>query len=199
MKEFSSSSNSGASIVDHADANVMAVQQAQDLAAIKNAAKRQAERQEKYELWSDPEAMEYRRILHAKESFESLRALKVSGQCVLQCPVPPDSELPKHLRGQQPSTLRKLLAGDPEWEKKVAAHEKTFEKVESRRDILRKKYPELFGITAAVERQELEGKSIDDYRIGTGKPAFTIKDGKAAPEAVLANLVSRIFSGLWKR
>ncbi len=199
MKEFNSTSNPS-SVVDVADANVMAVQQAQDLAAIKNAAKRQAERQAKYEVWSDPEAMQYRKILHEKEAFESLQRLKASGNYVLQPPVPSDADLPKELRGQQPSTIRAFLAGNPDWQKKSAAYRDEIEKKELRRNELRKLYPEMFGISAEKERKELEDKPMDDYRVSTGKSTFTVKDA-AAPttKGHEPGLVTRIFSGLWKR
>lgn len=154
------------------ESQAVGVQQAQQQAEILNAAKRQAERQEKYEAWSDPEAIQYRKLLHEKKSFESLMALKVSGAFAENHsdPIPPDSELPKEMRGQQPSTIRAWMRGNPRYEKKIDEHRKSIAAKDADRLVLKKKYPELFGLVTDDEaRQALEGKAVKDYIVRTGK------------------------------
>ncbi len=148
-----------------------AVQQAQQQAEIMNAAKRQAERAEKYEAWSDPDAVQHRKLLHEKKAFESLLALKMSGQFAENHsdPLPDPSELPPEVRIQQPSYIRKWMAGNPKYTKKIDEHRKRQADRDARRLILKEKYPELFGIDDAAERQKLEGESTDYYRVKTGK------------------------------
>lgn len=165
MKEM----NSPSSIIDIADANVIAVQQAQQRAEIENASKRQAERKEKYEAWSDPEAIQYRKILHEKKSFESLQTMKAAGQCEDPTPLPSDDELPKHMRGQQPSTVRAWIRGNPKWEQKVQEHRKQVEAKDAKRQIMRVKYPGLFGIDDEQARKMMADKPTEDFKVMTGK------------------------------
>src|SRR5271169_6494601 len=89
------------------------VKDAQRAAELKNAAIRQAERQEKMEAWQDPDAMAYRKILSDKQAFESLQRMKADGQCEEETPIPLDSELPSYMRGQAASTVRAWARQQP--------------------------------------------------------------------------------------
>lgn len=155
----------------------VSVQQAQQQAEILNAAKRQAERQEKYEAWSDPDAMQYRKLLHDKKAFESLQALKASGEFAdnHSDPLPDESELPKEMRGQQPSTIRAWMRGNPKFTKKIDEHRKVQADKDVRRILLKEKYPDLFGLDDMTERKKLEGESTDYYRVKTGKTLVITK------------------------
>ena len=137
--------------IAHADI-ISEVRAAQDQAELINAAVRQAHRQEKYTAWIDPEAMIHRKALNDLKAMESLWALRAAGQAVTQTPLPPEAELPKECRGQSPSTIRAMLRGNPEWEKKVKAHQE----VEASNGGFREKYPELFGLDDAAARRKYD-------------------------------------------
>ncbi len=192
MKDLDSST----SIVDVADAKLLAVQQAQELAAIKNASIRQAERQEKMELWSDPDAMAYRLILHNKKAFESLQSMKRDGHYKVQVPLPPESELPKEMRGQQPSTVRAWMATEPKYYNYFKSSVEELETKEKRRQELRLKYPEMFGIDDSSARQEWK----PDDKPKDKKLPFKIVEG-ASPSAPIEQpgLIGRIFAGILGR
>lgn len=164
--------------VAQADITTQAVQAAQDEAAIKNAAKRQAERQAKFDAWVDPEAMVHRRALNDLKAIESLWALRASGNAVTQTPIPPPEELPKELRGQSPSTIRAMLRGNPDWEKKVKAHQE----LEASRGGFREKYPELFGIDDAKERKKWDKIEIKPDHMAGPRP-FRLGPSENALEA----------------
>ncbi len=173
--------NAPISIIDVADANVLAVQQAQELAAIRNDAIRQAERTEKLEAWQDPDAMANRKMLNDRQAFLSLQALKAAGECELETPLPADSELPKHMRGQQPSTVRAWIRSSPEWHKRVREHRDAAVKKAERAVYLRKKYPEMYGLDDTDAREELAGKSVDDFAVRTGKQLKLSGDTSSPP------------------
>jgi hypothetical protein len=145
--------------VAQADTITQAVQAAQDQAAIMNAAKRQADRQAKMDVWQDPEVMAYRQALSVKNGIESLWALMDAGQMRIQPPIPPDSELPPHMRGQSPSTIRRMMEHEPNraWDKAVEKHKKLIEERRAARD----DHPELFGIDFTKLRRQVEaGKTL---------------------------------------
>lgn len=162
------------SIQHQADTILQQVQAAQAEAAIKNAAIRQAERQAKMDAWQDPEIMQHRHAVHIKGAIESLWSLREAGQCEVQPPVPPDSELPKHMRGQQPSTIRAWLRGNPEWQKKLEAHKL----LEEEKHNLRGKHPELWGINFSEVRKEKPVKLGDEHKVQLGK-RITVKESNA--------------------
>ena len=182
-----------------ADVLGLAVQAAQREAEIKNAAIRQAERNEKMAAWQDPDAMRHRAILHEKASFESLMALKAAGQCAIQPPLPPLDQLPPHMRNQQPSTIRAWMRGHPEWNGKFKEQYKAEEQKRARQQELRRKYPEMFGISDAAQRAIWDPPKEPEKKTGGG---FRIKETVKAPpviETPKPGLVSRIFAGIWRK
>lgn len=157
-------------IISEIDGVSQRIQEAQDLAELKNAAKRQAERNEKMQAWQDPDAMAYRKMLNDKRAFESLQEMKLSGNCELPTPLPPESELPKEMRGQQPSTVRAWLRGNPDWEQRVKVHREAAEAKASRGIVLRQKYPEMFGIDDTMARRLFAGHdettAVSNVKVG---------------------------------
>jgi len=195
MKEFDSKEPTP--IVAKADA-LLDVQKAQQEAALKNAAKRQQERQEKQEAWSDPDAITYRMILHQKKSFESLQSMKAAGQCVIQVPLPPESEWPKEWRGQQPSTIRAMMGQDSKYRASFREYAEKTQAKDERRNHLREKYPEMFGIDdeQARKRWKPDPEAKDQTKGG-----FTVKEG-AGSTAQLAQkpepgFVAKMFAGIF--
>ncbi len=175
-------------IVSEASILAPSVQSAQREAETRNAAKRQAERQAKMDAWQDPEVMAYRKAMHEKGAIESLWSMRRNGECAIDrdVPIPPDSELPVHMRGQQPSTVRAFLRGNDEWTKKVAAHAKG----EEVKDKVRDKYPELFGIDFADARRDVD--IGDEHKVRDGK-RLNIKDHPTA------NAISHVGAPLPKK
>ena len=155
------------SVIEQVDIINQQIRQAQELSEIKNAAIRQTQRNEKMQLWQDPEMMAHRHARIVQQSMESLWNLREAGMSELLTPLPPDSELPKHMRGQQPSTVRSWLRDQPEWQEKIKEFRKT-EKVK-RNDIrhLINKYPEISGLVndeAARMAMEKEWGEFVPYR-----------------------------------
>lgn len=183
-----------------ADVLGLAVSAAQQEAEIKNAAKRQAERQAKFDAWIDPEAMTSRRILNDLKAFKSLLAIKDAGGMALPVPLPSDDQLPKHMRGQQPSTVRAWMARHPDWKDWCTDFKKKYDKQDKDRVNHKLKYPELFGLDDAEARAEwLPPETKEVTRV-----PFRIKEiapPEPAPkvEEYKPGLVTRIFAGLWKK
>ncbi len=182
------------------EANILApsVESAQREAETRNAAKRQAERQAKMDAWQDPEAMMYRKALHEKGAMESLWAMRRDGECAVDrdVPIPPDSELPAHMRGQAPSTVRAYLRGSADWKAKVEAHAKAAEG----KAAIREKYPEMFGIDFGAVRRE--GSDIAFEKVRTGAKVRIRSDGeysKGSPQdrpAPRPGVIARFFAGI---
>jgi hypothetical protein len=173
-------------ILAEANQVLQSVQAAQQEAAIKNAAIREAERTAKMAAWQDKETMTLRHALHNKGAIESLWCLRESGQCTVESnmPIPPQEELPKSLRGQAPSYVRSMLRGNKEWEQKVKDHQKA----EEEKHGLRGKHPELFGINFSKVRQDNPVTLGDEHKVRTGKHLIVkTAEGKIAaapaPEA----------------
>ncbi|MES2347847.1 MAG: hypothetical protein V4641_09800 [Pseudomonadota bacterium] len=179
-----------------AEAKILApsVESAQREAETRNAAKRQAERQAKMDAWQDPEAMAYRKAVHEKGAIESLWELRANGQCAIDrdVPVPPDSELPKHMRGQAPSTVRAFLRGSADWKAKVEAHAKANESKAK----IQEQYPELFGIDFGALRRE--GGDIAFEQVRTGHRIAISGDEfvKALAQKPKKGAVARFFAGI---
>ncbi len=101
----------------------MAVQEAQLKADLKNAAKRHAERMEKYTDWVKPEEIAKRWAKHeegaaaalALAKSESAAAREALGLPAEDPPLPDEKDLPKHMRGQSPSTIRAMLRQEKGW------------------------------------------------------------------------------------
>lgn len=115
-------------IIQEADSMARKVQEAQEMAAIKNAAKRHAERMAKYRAWVDPEAIARRREQHEREAAAALAATKAALGTTEEEPIPDD--LPPHMRGQSPSTIRKMLKHEREAKMSIGL-ERTLEKAEA--------------------------------------------------------------------
>ncbi len=182
-----------------AEANILApsVESAQREAETRNAAKRQAERQAKFDAWKDPEVMAYRKAVHEKGAIESLWGMRATGECAADrdVPIPPDSELPKHMRGQAPSTVRAFLRGSAAWEAKVDAHKKAVEA----KALAREKYPEMFGLDFARIRRDMSVQFGDEHKVRTGAKIkisgdeFTKAEARPAPRP---GVIARFFAGI---
>ncbi len=185
-------------IIAESNALAPSVESAQREAETRNAAKRQAERQAKMDAWQDPEAMAYRKAVHEKGAIESLWDLRANGQCAvdINVPIPPDSELPPHMRGQQPSTVRAFLRDNGDWKKKVEAHCKANEG----KAAIREKYPEMFGIDFIALRRD--GGDIDFEKVRDGLKVKIRSDGeysKGSPQdrpAPRPGVIARFFAGI---
>ncbi len=106
-----------APIVEKADMLRREIRLAQERAEIENAAKRHQHKMAQYQAWSEPEAVNQRRIAHeeaaaaalAKAQAMSKHAREALGMPLEDPPLPPEAELPKEMRGQAPSTIRAML------------------------------------------------------------------------------------------
>lgn len=104
-------------IVERQDTLLRDVRLAQEKSEIDNAAKRHQERMAKYAAWSEPQAIEERRIAHmeaaeaalAKGRAMSQHAREALGMPLEDPPLPPEADLPKEMRGQSVSTIRAML------------------------------------------------------------------------------------------
>lgn len=86
----------------------------QELAQLRNQKKRENERKEQYVEWSKPENIETRKLEHtevSRKSFESIR--QAWGIPLEDEPLP--ENLPAHMKGQPPSTIRAMLRQEKEW------------------------------------------------------------------------------------
>lgn len=104
------------SIIEQADAMTLKVQEAQSLAEIKNAARRHAERMAFFKAWVHPKAIAERKERHERDAFAALAmAHEMSSQARKALgldedpPLPDAKDLPPHMRGQSPSTIRAML------------------------------------------------------------------------------------------
>ncbi len=78
---------------------------------------RSEEKASAYKEWSKPENIALRVREHNERALAALEAgRRMSGRPIDETPIPPDSELPPHIRGQSVSTIRAYLR-DP-WEVK---------------------------------------------------------------------------------
>lgn len=193
-------------IEQKADILGISIESAQGEAEIKNAAIRQAERQQKYDAWKDPEGMAYRKAIHEKGALESLWALRDSGNCVIPFPIPPEDQLPKECRGQQPSTIRSMLRGHSEWRAKMDAHAALAQRGQDTKSKLQESHPELFGIDYTKLRlnmnPEFEMEKVRDGRkLNVKVPEGFVNPGVRVPkwtpsEPKKSGLVARIFAGV---
>lgn len=187
------------------EAGTIAGQNAQTEMEIRNASIRQAERQAKIDAWQDPEAMAYRKAVHDKGAMESLWALREAGQCEADTPLPDDAELPSYMRGQQPSTVRAWLRGQPNWRAKIKAHQEAAEIKRTATRNIKEKHPELYGIDFTKLRRETAVVFGDEHKVRDGKrmqhSEWTPPDPTpTSPEAPPPKgLVARVFAGIWKK
>lgn len=185
----------------------IAVANAQAEAEITNAMKRQAERHEKMELWQDPELMILRKAKHEKGAIESLLILQANGQSVAKPPLPPDSELPPEMRGQQPSTVRAWMASKPKYAE-AFKHAVTLEDArQTARNDLLKRYPELGGIDFQLERKKAKVEFGEEHKVRTNHkvkiggavdPPTTVAP-KTMDKEEAKSLMSKIYAGIFRK
>lgn len=99
------------SVIYQMDADFREVERAQQLAEIKNQAKRHAERMGHITDWSKPENITARIKKHEEDAVDALaRAMRMKEELgiVEEDVVIPDP-LPARFKGQQPSTIKALL------------------------------------------------------------------------------------------
>ncbi len=112
MKEF----DKPISIIEQADMKIKAVQEAQAEAEIKNAAIRHMKRMAFYKHWSSPEEIKKRQEEHEARAGAALARAKLMSDSAREAlgipedpPLPDEKDLPAHMRGQSPSTIRAML------------------------------------------------------------------------------------------
>lgn len=185
-------------IIDDASAIFGQVQQAQGLAAARNKAIRDADRQSKMDAWQDPDAMIERRLVNELAAHRSLVAMKNAGQCApdIDMPLPPRESLPKHMRDQQPSTIRKMLAAeDNHWRAKLDIHKHESAKKMEQANTHRLRHPEMFGLDDSFARRKAGNISfinaVRGQKIGWLDKLKSLND--SAQPSKLRKLVNRLW------
>jgi hypothetical protein len=116
------------SIIDEAFYLSADVQEAQMKAEMKNAAIRRAERKAFHDEWIKPENIAKRKEENERVAAASLARIREALNIGEPEPIPPDDQLPRHMRGQSPSTIRAFLRHQREGQMAIGL-ERTLERV----------------------------------------------------------------------